>query len=150
MKNFIVGLPKAAMLISFLIVSLVNSSSGTDQIIKQSASYRALQSGYNHIKTEDFERTQAPIAAQEAILEALGRTYEHPVNEFVERQLSSEYQTCKEALGDIVSWCLVLYGDWFGNKASNTLGYYIYALLVEKLPRWVLICSKDNADYYID
>jgi len=49
MKNVIVGLPKAALLFSFLIVGLVNSSSGTDQIIKQSASYRALQSGYNHI-----------------------------------------------------------------------------------------------------
>ena len=77
-------------------------------------------------------------------MEALGRTYEHPVNEFIERQLSSEYMTCKEALGDVVSWCLVLYGDWFGNKAGNTLGYYLYALFVEKLPRWVLICSTPS------
>ena len=44
-------------------------------------------------------------------------------------------------MGDIVTWCLVLYGDWYGNKASNTLGYYVYTLITSKVPQWVVICT---------
>ncbi len=71
--------------------TFVNASSGTDEIMRQSAAYRSKLQSYNHINAEDYKRNEAPIAAQEAILEALGRTYEHPVNSFIERQLSSEY-----------------------------------------------------------
>ena len=73
------------------------------------------------------------------------KVYTHPVNDWIKRQLSPYYRSCGEALGDVISWCLVLYGDWYGNKASNTLGNYLYTLLAEKVPRWVMICSEEHS-----
>ena len=112
--------------------------------MRNSATYRANTNSFFHFDEADYERSGAPIAAQEAILEALKaeKVFEHPVTNFIERQLSVEYNTCSEALNDVFFWCVVLYGDWYGNKASNTIGNYLYTLLVEKVPRWVMVCTS--------
>ena len=133
------------ILVGLLASLQVLASVHTDQIIRQSATFRLRQTSPSETAAGDYTRSAAPIAAQNAILEALENAsrYEFPVNAFIERQLSAEYSTCSEALGDIMNWCLVLYGDWYGNKASNTLGYYLYALFAEKIPNWVLICNRE-------
>ena len=80
----------------------------------------------------------------------------HPdqvVSERVEKSLTKQvkYESCKQAFYDVLLWFTVLYGDWFGNEGGNTLGYYMYALMLEKVPKWVSMCysttTKDrNAD----
>ena len=68
-------------------------------------------------------------------------TDEDPVvSEFIQEHLSYDYINCHDAFSDVITWCVVLYGDWFGNQSGNTLGYYLYALIVYKIPAWVLIC----------
>ena len=121
---------------------VVNAGSLSDQIITQSATYRRQQRSY---PGKPKVGSTSTTALEEALLlAAKDREYEHPVNAFVERQLSAEYSTCAEALGDIVSWCLVLYGDWNGNKAGNIVGYYMYALATDKVPKWVKICAQTS------
>ena len=60
------------------------------------------------------------------------------------RLLSDDYINCSDAFGDIFTWCVVLYGDWFGNKGGNTIGYYIYALIMLKIPNWVILCLNPD------
>ena len=76
-----------------------------------------------HLRQEEEESTTDEAATAE-ILANISNAYEHPVNDFIEAQLATDYTSCAQALGDIVTWCLVLYGDWFGNKGGNTIGYY--------------------------
>ena len=130
----------------FVLLSQVAAESAYEQVMKQSASYRRQQFGYVNDAHHPDELKHPFVrqeTAQDVIIATLSDNYEHPVNEFIERQLQTDYRSCSDALGDIVTWFLVLYGDWYGNKSSNTLGYYIYHLINDKIPEWVYICSQD-------
>jgi hypothetical protein len=48
------------------------------------------------------------------------------------------------AWNDVSKWCIVIYGDWYGNSGGNTLMYYAYHLLFDKIPRWISLCYKPN------
>ena len=127
------------MMAAIMLTAVMASS---DDIYKQSAAFRRQQKSY----VQDNEKAGShPIVSQDsaeaAIIDILSQDYSHPVNPFIQRQLSVEYKTCAEALGDIVTWCLILYGDWYGNKAGNVLGFYLYTLGMDKVPRWVAICA---------
>ena len=133
-----------ALLISIAAISMAKTSARED-IYKLSAAYRHKQPYF--VDEEETKKSGPRVsqsAAQATIISALSEDYEHPVTPFIERQLSIEYETCAEALGDIVTWCLVLYGDWYGNKASNTLGYYLFTLITSKVPQWVVICTPEE------
>ena len=54
------------------------------------------------------------------------------------------YGSCSDAFSDIFTWVVVLYGDWYGNKGGNTIGYYLWNLIVNKIPAWVAICAGLN------
>ena len=62
------------------------------------------------------------------------------VTDYVTEQLTKEFTTCAEAFNDVVRWCILLYGDWYGNRGGNTLVYYFNYLLMTKVPNWVALC----------
>ena len=66
------------------------------------------------------------------------------VSDFVQGQLSTNYGDCSDAFSDIFTWFVVLYGDWYGNKSGNTIGYYFWNLIVNKIPAWAVMCSGIN------
>ena len=132
------------LLISILFTPTFAAVSRADQIRLQSASFRQQKASYpgKEHTLSSHPKVGLGTALEEALLEAQAeQVYEHPVTDFIERQLNSDYKSCGEALGDVVQWFLVLYGDWYGNKASNTLGYYLYTLITVKVPKWYLICN---------
>ncbi len=66
------------------------------------------------------------------------------VSSYVESQLNLEYDSCLTAWNDVSKWCIVIYGDWYGNSGGNTMMYYAYHLLFDKIPRWINLCYKPN------
>ena len=53
------------LIITFLLASIVASrSEHTEQILRNSALYRAQTAGYYHVDESDYVRKDAPIAAQ--------------------------------------------------------------------------------------
>jgi len=64
------------------------------------------------------------------------------VSTYVESQLNMEYDSCLTAWNDVSRWCIVIYGDWYGNNGGNTLMYYVHRLLFDKIPRWISLCHR--------
>jgi len=64
------------------------------------------------------------------------------VSDYVELQLNIEYDNCLAAWNDVSRWCIVIYGDWYGNRGGNTLVYYLNRLLFDKIPRWISLCYR--------
>lgn len=64
------------------------------------------------------------------------------VSEYVESQLNLEYSSCSMAFNDVLRWCIVLFGDWYGNRGGNSLMYYMNYLLTTKIPKWVSLCIE--------
>jgi hypothetical protein len=53
---------------------------------------------------------------------------------------ATEYETCSDAWNDMIYWMALLYGDWYGNKGSNTVSYAYWSFLFSKAPAWIKIC----------
>ena len=54
------------------------------------------------------------------------------------------YASCQLAWSDMIYWMALLYGDWYGNKGSNTVAYAFWSFLFSKAPAWINACLVAN------
>ena len=50
------------------------------------------------------------------------------------------YSSCQIAWADMIYWMALIYGDWYGNKGSNTVAYAYWSFLFSKAPAWINAC----------
>ena len=64
------------------------------------------------------------------------------VTEEIAEKMSTPYTHCWDAYGDMLYWGALVYGDLYGNRGIHTSLYYLWNIIMNKLPQWVSLCSK--------